>query len=236
MKVARPSLPVTMFRADSAPKSTGTPLTRISARSGTPETGWPCALRTITETTDWDAPSCCRTSGVTWMVRDVPNSDGPVSGGASWSFMVQDAMTAVATTSATSRVIAFIYEPGLLRSGTVSVCPVCEMHTHLTGGEHFASGLVVAVEGDLGDRRDHQQVVHQGPERRLGLRLGAYEGEGDGRRIQDGAGKGAVERIGDVDAFGIAAVTADVAHAVAIDGDLIVRAQGRPTRILRLEG
>ncbi len=53
--------------------------------------GLPNGSRAVIVTSDCDAPSCVSWSGVTVMVIDVPYSDGPARGGASWFFIVQPA-------------------------------------------------------------------------------------------------------------------------------------------------
>ncbi len=45
---------------------------------------------------------------------EVPNSEGPVNGGASCSFMVQEAARTAASPRATSLIDAFIYRSGWL--------------------------------------------------------------------------------------------------------------------------
>ena len=55
--VATPAALVTIARADSVPKSTATPFTLMSMRSGKPETGWPSGPMAVTLTDDCDPPS-----------------------------------------------------------------------------------------------------------------------------------------------------------------------------------
>src|SRR5262245_49472297 len=78
---ARPSLPVTIVRAASVPKSTCDPSRNMSTRSVTPPLGWPFASIALTTIDDWDCPSRRIVLGVAVTVIDVAKSDGPVSGG-----------------------------------------------------------------------------------------------------------------------------------------------------------
>jgi hypothetical protein len=79
-----------MFRAESEPKSTAVPApTEIASRSETPCSGWLFGPRAVMAMTLCDAPFCSVASGVTETDIELPNSDGPDSGGASWLFMVQ---------------------------------------------------------------------------------------------------------------------------------------------------
>ena len=103
--VARPFASVTRLRADSEPKSDAdSPSTKISARSDRLGSGLPFGSRAVIVTSDCDAPSCVSTSGDTVIVIAVPNSDGPVSGGVSWFFVVQPADARHAASAAPMRV------------------------------------------------------------------------------------------------------------------------------------
>ncbi len=94
--VALPAEFVVALRADSHPKSMTCPPDRISIVITTPGFGLPNSSNVVMVICDCDAPSCVSTSGDAASVTEVPYSDGPVSGGASWLFMVQDADSTIA--------------------------------------------------------------------------------------------------------------------------------------------
>src|SRR4051812_33349971 len=86
-----------MLRADSDPKSTRVPPKKISVRSDRLRSGLPFESEAETVMSDCDAPSWVIASGVALTVIPVPYSDGPVSGGVGWFFIVQPAATASRT-------------------------------------------------------------------------------------------------------------------------------------------
>src|SRR3954471_16187919 len=75
--VALPFASVTTLRADSRPKSTRTFPTPMSTRIEALRSGWPLASRAVMVTSDCDAPSWLRTSGLTVMSIEVLSPDGP---------------------------------------------------------------------------------------------------------------------------------------------------------------
>ena len=79
---ARPSVPVTIDRADSFPKSSIEPPTIMSSRRGSAEIGLAFASLATTWIDDCEAPSWLMLSGVAVMLSDSANSDGPLQAAA----------------------------------------------------------------------------------------------------------------------------------------------------------
>src|SRR4029453_17907062 len=80
---AVPAPPVTMFRADKAPKSCATPLTCMSMRSDNPAMPLPSGPLAVTRMDDCDPPSWLMASGLATTLSESAKSDGPDSVGVS---------------------------------------------------------------------------------------------------------------------------------------------------------
>ena len=100
------------------------------------------------------------------MVTEVPYSDGPESGGVSWSCIVQPASDSTAaaeaaTEDAKRRYLMIHHRDARGRQGAHHyaglVSEVAEIDRDVGGRADLAAGLVVAVERDLGDGRDDQR-------------------------------------------------------------------------------
>src|SRR5690606_38465593 len=79
---------------DRLPYSTLSPSTRTSATSDRFGSGSPLRPRGVTVISLRDLPSCERMSGLAARTIDIPNSEGPVSSGASCDFIVQASVPA----------------------------------------------------------------------------------------------------------------------------------------------
>src|SRR6266545_4132683 len=131
---------------------------------------------------------------------DVPNSEGPESGGVSWLFVVQPADIASTAASAAATVetigaMRFICIAGHRRRPCSSVVAlvrwireIAEVHAKPAGRADLTASLIVAVERNLRDgRNDHRADLERG-EGRFFLRVvpddleSGGDGIGNGRR------------------------------------------------------
>src|SRR5690242_20631867 len=161
MVLARPSVPLTIVRADSVPKSWSTPPMAMSMRSVTPDFGCPAASRTRATIDACDAPSRVSVSGVALSATDVERSDGPDTGGGCVWCTVQAPSASARPRGAAKRAMVAM---------ALLVPEVAELDHHRPGHGDIVAHLVPAVEGDVGDRRDDVGIRDELHERRLFLR------------------------------------------------------------------
>src|SRR5438552_6553404 len=212
--------------------------------------GLPLGPLTVAVTTAKSRPSETRTSLLTVSERDNPVSDGPSRSGISTSCWPQPPLprrrhraaaahgcsrhrplksfrVIVSLTSLTRNDQTWHQGPPLLRrrAGRECVCEIREVDLQARGGG--IRRLVDRAPGVDRHLREHRHdlpttEINEVLERGLELGLSAHDLQAQGRRgpCLDLLGHVARNGVGNVDALGVAAVGAEVAHAVALDDDV----------------